>query len=363
MNSRCRRPAPFRPVRPALSVLLLLILLLPAAGQLPPAAGQSRLRAMTYNVENLFDTCHDAGRDDHEFLPAADRRWTGARYRTKLNRICRVIAAAGGEEPVELVALCEVENDSVVRDLCERTMLRRLGYRYFVTDCADVRGIDVALLYQPMRFSPVGHTVIRLPRASGERPGRDVLHVAGFLPTGDTLDVLVCHMPSRRGGTYAAEVRRRNDARALRRVADSLCAVRRTPRLLLMGDFNDSYCSPSLSEELRATPQPPSGVPDPSALYVLSAGLKSRDGISGTYKYRGLWNDLDQIIVSGTLLMPDARFRTHRTACRIFAPPFLTEPDAVHGGVRPRRTYLGPAYLGGFSDHLPLVIDFSMTLR
>lgn len=337
-----------------MSVLLLLVCV-------SPAAGQSRFRAVTYNVENLFDTCRSAVGDDGEFLPDAERRWTGARYRRKLGQIGRVVAAAGGESPAELVALCEVENDSVVRDLCERTLLRRLGYRYFVTDGADVRGIDVALLYQPQRFRPVGHTAIRLPRAAGERPGRDVLHVAGLLPTGDTLDVLVCHLPSRRGGTYAAELRRRGDAKALRRVADSLCTLRHTPRLLLMGDFNDGYGSPSLSEGLRAM-LPPSGVPEPAALYVLSANLKARDGIGGTYKYRGRWNSLDQIIVSGNLLVPAAPFRTHRAACRIFAPPFLTEPDATHGGVKPRRTYLGTVYLGGFSDHLPLVLDFSMTL-
>ena len=34
------------------------------------AQGQREpLRLLTYNVENLFDTCHDAGFDDYEFLP------------------------------------------------------------------------------------------------------------------------------------------------------------------------------------------------------------------------------------------------------------------------------------------------------
>ena len=44
--------------------------------------------------------------------------------------------------------------------------------------------------------------------------------------------------------------------------------------------------------------------------------------------------------------------------CRIAAPAFLTQPDATNGGVKPFRTFLGPRYVGGPSDHLPLVADF-----
>ena len=46
--------------------------------------------------------------------------------------------------------------------------------------------------------------------------------------------------------------------------------------------------------------------------------------------------------------------------CQIFDAPFLLEPDETYGGVKPRRSYLGPRYLGGFSDHLPLVARFRL---
>ena len=29
-----------------------------------------------YNVENLFDTVHDEGKQDTEFLPSSPRHWT-----------------------------------------------------------------------------------------------------------------------------------------------------------------------------------------------------------------------------------------------------------------------------------------------
>ena len=33
-----------------------------------------------YNLENLFDTCHDAGKSDYEYLPDGTNRWTGLKY-------------------------------------------------------------------------------------------------------------------------------------------------------------------------------------------------------------------------------------------------------------------------------------------
>lgn len=37
---------------------------------------------------------------------------------------------------------------------------------------------------------------------------------------------------------------------------------------------------------------------------------------------------------------------------------FLLEEDKKYGGVKPHRTFLGPVYVGGISDHLPIVAGF-----
>lgn len=342
-----------------MSELRLFLLILLFAGAMWAGAQEERLRVVEYNVENLFDTCHDAGADDYEFLPASARRWTQPRYWKKLGGVARVLAAAGGDAPPDLVGLCEVENDSVVRHLCERTALRRLGYGHVVTHSRDVRGLDLALLFQPARLRLVQDEAFRVPcDEARERPTRDVLHAAFRLSAGDTLDVLLCHWPSRRGGSVAAERYRGRVARYVRAKTDSLMAVRRRPALLLMGDFNDEGTDPSVARGLGARLAEDTVVAEPRALYVLSHSLAASGGVSGTYKYAGRWNQLDQVVVSGTLLDGSLALRTVPGACRIFAPPFLTEPDAAHGGVKPRRTFLGPVYKGGYSDHLPLVVDF-----
>lgn len=335
------------------------LLLLAALLCLCTAAGTraERFRVMTWNVENLFDTCHDAGFDDHEFLPDAPRKWNGGRYGRKVDMVARTIAAVGGGSPPELVALCEVENDSVMTRLTRRSLLARLGYDYVMTAGPDARGIDVALLYQPARFRLLSSA--SLPVSVAGRRLRDVLHVAGLLPTGDTLDVLVCHQPSRAGGGTSHKLRLAA-ARRLRGWVDSLASVRHTPRLLLMGDFNDDARAASLRNGLRVAGQgrsAGSGTP----LVVLSDDLREPDGVRGTYKYRGAWNQLDQIIVSPALLDSTARVHARPEACHVAVFDYLVQPDPTYGGVKPRRTYLGTYYNGGVSDHLPLYVDFELT--
>lgn len=324
------------------------------------ASGQRRFRVVEYNVENLFDTVHAQGKEDLEFLPSSERRWNSGRYWKKLGQLCRVLAAAGGESPADLVALCEVENDTVLTHLTQRTFLRRLGYSYVMTDGPDQRGINVALLYQRGTFSPFSVRSVRIPhKPPGERPTRDLLAVSGLLLTGDTLDVFVCHFPSRSGGAAETEPYRKRAATVVRAQVDSLIRQRTCPRILLMGDFNEGLDGKALRDVLGVkVPEKDVRNLSYNALYSLSQNLKAEHGIAGTYKYRGEWDRLDHIIVSGSLLDAQAGFHTSPAACRILCMPFLLETDASAGGVKPKRTYQGPIYRGGCSDHLPLAADF-----
>lgn len=340
--------------------LVLLLLLLAAIGR---AQEESRFRVATYNVENLFDTIPSPRHGDSEFLPAAERAWHSGRYWKKLGMLARAIAAIGDVRPAALVALCEVEGDTVLTHLTRRTALARLGYEYAVTHSADERGMNVALLYQPELFRPLSVASLRVPyRADKERPTRDVLHVAGRCLTGDTLDVFVCHYPSRRGGTRLTDPYRRRAAETVRRAADSLLAVRGRHNIIIMGDFNAYYPERCIAETLGAIPaqevHAAGGAFLRENLYLLTHGLKADGGIGGTYKYKGEWQTLDQIIVSGTLLSAaPGHLYTKPAACRLCAFPFLLKNDRS-GTPAPYRTYLGTFYQGGYSDHLPIALDF-----
>lgn len=149
-------------------------------------------RIMGYNVENLFDCSHDTLKNDYEFLPDAVRHWNYSKYKKKLDAVARVIIAVGEWSPPALVALCEVENDSVLRDLTRYSVLREADYRYVITHSPDERGINVALLYQRGLFKLLSGQSYSVTKAhKSNRPTRDILHVSGLLLNKDTLDVLI----------------------------------------------------------------------------------------------------------------------------------------------------------------------------
>ncbi len=326
---------------------------------LAESAAQSNFRVMFYNVENLFDTQNDPLKNDDEFLPEGRMNWTSQKYRKKLKNISQVITGVGEMHPPAIVGLCEIENDRVISDLVRKSALRAQGYEYIITDSPDERGIDVALLYQPHRYKLLKHSEYGIvSRNSSVRPTRNILHAEGKVISGDTLDVFVCHFPSRSGGKRETEPARINAAALLRSKIDSLFATRRKANIIVMGDFNDRPNDKSLFRTLKAR----------SLNYHRSNGelynlffhrLKEPD--FGSYLYQGRWEMLDQFIVSGFLLNPQNSITVKEEKAYVFKADFLLQNDAKSGGKRPFRTNLGPKYLGGFSDHLPVFMDLLIT--
>ena len=298
---------------------------------------------VSLNCENLFDTYDDPLKQDEEFLPDADRHWTATRYWRKLDRLGKTIIACG-EDSVkwqlpDLVALCEVENDTVLCDLTRRSLLRNARYDYFVTSSPDERGINVALLYSPFTFLPVNRRDISIQPIKGMRPTRDILYVSGIIPTGDTLHVFVVHAPSRRDGEFVTRPYRQLVISQLTAATDSIRGNSPNAQIIIAGDFNN-YSDEKPFVQLRQ-----------HDLVEVSRYASGPSGIKGTYRYRGVWQSLDHVVCSSTLA---ATLQT----CYIAAFPFLLESDNRYGGLKPKRTYYGPRYNDGLSDHLPLVARF-----
>lgn len=313
------------------------------------AEAQRPFRIMEYNVENLFDLQHDEGHTDGEFLPEGEKRWNAYKYWKKQNALAKVVAAVSERRIPDLMVLCEVENDTVVRDFCRRSALRALGYRSVQTASDDARGIDVAVLYQPGSFRLLRSDTIRVPsRENGFEPTRDLLYLQGKLISGDTLHLIACHLPSKYSGTRVADSHRRLAARTLAAVCDSVLRKHPNGCLVVTGDFNATATEDIFRQELQTV----------SGLYLLPAqAMHDARSVRGTYRYRGHWSCLDHFLVSAALRDSGGRVGLKDSVTRIADFPFLLQRDEKYGGWKPFRTYLGPRYLGGYSDHLPLVLD------
>ena len=294
------------------------------------------LTLVELNCENMFDCQHDSLKDDVEWMPEGKRKWTPARYWRKLNHIGQEILSCQQEGVPDLVALVEVENDSCLFDLTRRSLLRGAGYEYLMTQSPDVRGIDVALLYQPMTFHPICYDYLDVTPLDGMRPTRDILYVKGETLKGDTLHIFVVHAPSRFGGEKHSRPNRQI-------VADRVMGVvRQLPaeaKVIIVGDFNDGTTDAALR------------FMENGGMHNITAKATGAHGAKATYRYQGVWQSIDHVFVSTALVdCVDKAF--------INDAPFLLEEDKKYGGVKPLRTFNGYRYQRGFSDHLPLVVRF-----
>lgn len=294
------------------------------------------------NCENLFDCADDTLKDDEAFLPEGDYRWTPKRYWKKQNNIAREILSCGRDGNgnfviPDIVGLCEVENDSVMRDLTQRSLLRNAHYNYVVTDSPDARGVDVGLLYSPMTFKILNTGSIRIPPIKDMRPTRDILYVEGQTVLSDTLHIFVVHAPSRSGGEVETRKNRVHVTTILSEHIDSIRQQSPRANIIVMGDFNDY----SGDKSLRIIRQ--------HAMTEVSESAVGHNGAKGTYKYGGVWESLDHIFVSDS--MADCV-----KECFVMDEPFLLETDDTDRGVKPRRNYVATSWNDGFSDHLPLVM-------
>jgi len=294
---------------------------------------EDSLRLMFWNLENFFDWKNDStGVSDAEFSSRGQRRWTRKRFQAKADAIAKTLLWAASKEGglADVIGFAEVENRFVLKRLLSETALRKLDYRIVHFDSGDPRGIDVALLYRPSRLELVKATPCRLYQADSTLlPTRDILLAELRAPGGDTVAFLVNHHPSKYGGAAVSDARRLIAVERLRTLADSLTHR----RVVAMGDFNDTPANPVYK---RLEP----------ALRNLAEPLHRKG--EGSIRYQGKWELIDMFFVSPG---------SGASAMKVLHVPFLTARDKSYSGEKPLRTYSGPRYLGGVSDHCPIWLN------
>ena len=321
---------------------LLLPLLLLAAST---AMAQKTYTIAFYNSENLYDTINDPDVDDEEFLPAGKNKWTGERYGKKLNNLSRVIDSVGGGP--SLLGMCEIENKAVLEDLIKTKRLAGKGYGIVHHSSPDKRGIDVAMIYKTADFEPIYQKGLKVELSDGY-PTRDVLLVKGKL-AGKELYIFVNHWPSRRGGEEESKPKRMAAAKAARTSIDSILAKNPNAAIVLMGDFNDTPKDASITEGLQANGDPKKGQLFNSSLALAEKG-------EGTHSYKEEWSLLDQLIISTGLKTGKSKIQWVENSTSIYRPVWMHDKYSKHAGA-PYRTFIGPKFIGGYSDHFPVFLQ------
>jgi endonuclease/exonuclease/phosphatase family metal-dependent hydrolase len=314
---------------------LILLMMLSVVGFALRAQENEKKLAMFWNLENFFDwTDQGTGESDAEFSSYGKRHWTRKRFYTKCNAVSKTLFHIGdlyGKLP-DVIGFAEIENRGVLEKLCSSTLLRKCGYRIVHFDSSDRRGIDVALLYRTTCYNHLS-TSLRAPETDGKKlQTRDMLHVSlKDLQTDEIYDYIVCHHPSKFGGEESSIPKRLAAMTALKEMCDSLG----NRNIIVMGDFND--------------------VPSAAQFDMLDDILVNKsDSLHaagrGTIRYEGKWDLIDMFLVSSNI--------EGHSVMDIPEVPFLMTRESRHAGEKPLRTYSGPRYIGGVSDHLPVVLYF-----
>lgn len=319
------------------------------------AQNPARLRFAFYNVENFFDIETDSTRDYNAFTPDGDQHWTLYRFFQKRNNIFKTLVALGQGTAPALVGFCEVENDLVLQEVIYRTPLKSAGYGIVHYESPDRRGIDVGLIYRKEFLRLV--TSQPIPVSNPDDSSfltRDILFAGFETPANDTVFVYINHWPSRYGGQVESMDKRMLAAKTLRHHYDSLLEVLPKAKVIMMGDFNDTPLDPSLVDGLQ-TKNAGSDYAETDLIQLFFPG--NTLGYEGTLKHGHSWQIFDQIIVSPQLYLSEKGTGYCRRSATIFAADFLMENDDRNLGKKLNRTYMGPTYIGGYSDHLPVYID------
>ena len=315
---------------------------------------------MTMNVENLFDTLHDEGKNDYTFLPLEKKQnkeikdeckkekisfrsdeclnlnWNSQLLNFKLNQISQVIKSIDNGKGPDILSLVEVENLSVLNQLVENN-LKELGYKTAILiEGDDPRGIDNALISKwPLSRPAINH---RIPYKNIEKPdepflSRGLLEVELRTPASTTVTVLVAHLPSQAASTIYR-------GQAIEYIKNKISELAKAKKaVILAGDFN-------ITDEEEAEQKYWSQKISEVAFVSHLMGCKECEG---THNYKGKWSFLDAISVSKNFEL--SGYKPQFDTVQVVKTSNNSKPNGS-----PLR--FDPENKKGVSDHFPLLIKF-----
>lgn len=299
-----------------------------------------------HNCENLFYPLNDSLTEDDEYTLEGKKHWTFKKYKTKLNELAKTYISIDKNNMPSIIGLSEIENNTVLNALTMDTPLRKVGYKYIHYSSNDIRGIDVALIYNPKRFSVQESKVITAPIQKEEDRTRDVLYVKGKL--GEILvNIYVVHAPSRREKNIKKHLRQEIFSLVYSHI-DSLM-TKGEKNFIVMGDMNDNPWDETIKDGFKTKAH--TNNPNPLLINL----MQENKGKTGSYVYNGEYLSFDQFLVSESI-KEKIVFNDNFNESFIFKPDFLIDKNNKSHLDVPFSTYKGMHYQGGISDHFPIIM-------
>lgn len=304
-----------------------------------------------YNVENLFSADPVSV---HKLDPTNSglRNWDEKRYKNKLNKISHAFQLILETENMlpALIGLAEIQGEKPLHELVAMSPFNS-NYGIIHYDSMDERGVDVALLYDKNKVEILSSEPITyFFEIEDDDPAnydttRDILHCR-IKFSGEIMHIFVLHLPSKREKDVNRPKRKYilNDVR--KRVEELLKIT--GEGVIICGDFNENPDDENIKEMLYDS--------DSNKILINpSLQLFENKNFSTFYYKDGLL--FDQILLSGNFFQPDSILQFK--IAKVFNHEKLANWQGEFKG-KPFRTYAGTRYLGGYSDHFPVLTELSI---
>lgn len=302
-----------------------------------------------YNVENLF--LPDPPQI-HKLDPTRSglRNWDDRKYRTKLSKIAHVFRLIKEENGVlpAIIGLCEISGKKVLEDLVK---LDPFSSQYGIVhyNSLDERKVDVALLYDKSKVEIIDSEAITFffeivhNRPDNYDTTRDVLF-AKIKFKEEIMNVFVAHLPSKR----EKDINQPKRNFIMNEIRNRILNIidKDHEHVIFCGDFNQNPDDENLIKILYDNSQK-------KILHNPFQKLFSTKKYSTFHYKSGLL--FDQIMLSDSFFKTDASLSFQDA--KVFNPESMSTKNRGFEG-RPFRTYAGTRYLGGFSDHFPVLVTF-----
>ena len=301
-----------------------------------------------YNVENLF---LPDPTPTHKLDPTNSglRNWDERKYKNKLHKISHVfqlIKDKKGSLPF-LIGLSEISGRKVLEELVQMQPFNS-NYGIVHYNSMDERKVDVALLYDKSKVEILDSEAITFffergnPSRGDYDTTRDVLF-SKIKYSDEIINVFVAHLPSKR----EKDVNKPKRDFILKEIKSKIVEIitNHNESVILFGDFNENPDEKNLVEMLS----------DSSSGKILENPFRQlfTEKKYSTYHYKsGLL--FDQIILSMSFFNKSMELGFEEAY--VFNVEEISSRDKMFSG-RPFRTYAGTRYLGGYSDHYPVIIE------
>ena len=310
---------------------------------------------MFYNVENLFSPDK---KPVHKLDPTISglTNWDERKYQHKLSKIAQVFDLVRKEEGVlpMLIGLSEIHGQTPLENL---VALEPLDSNYGIVhyESLDERGVDVALLFDKSKIEIVhAEPITFFFETDPQSPvnydtTRDVLFCkVRYLKNKDLINVFVCHLPSKR----EKDVNRDKRVHILSEIRERIIKLNLAGEAtILCGDFNENPDADYLNNLLYNDEFN-------KILHNPFLDLYNRGFFSAFHLKSGLV--FDQIYLSTEFFTADYQLQFQEA--KVFSPEKLRSGNKDYSN-RPFRTYAGTRYLGGYSDHFPVIIKLLQHLN